>query len=249
MVPADRNRQESAGCPLAKSGLTSLCAVFRDANVLQDAVLEKPVITKQTVRLGKHWGNYTHDVAITVPSYARRKGWIQYEIDSLPRLAELVRLGQFEPYINTELDFELAGSDSGGLVTSELSFFHGISLRKVPDPFCYSRIVASSHHTSKELSELRDQVFATTFDQRFNEIKQAANGNKNDDAFHILSAERAGIEYFVTLDRKLINSLRHNKRFQSGVKVVFPSELLHEACDRPFNPERDWPPLTQRQSS
>jgi hypothetical protein len=155
------------------------------------------------------------------------------EIDCIPQLAELIRLGRFEPYINTEVDFEFAWLE---LISSELSFFHGVSLRKLLDPFSYSRIVASSYHTGKELDELREHVFAADFDQRFNEIKQAAGGNKNADAFHILSAERAGVEYFVTVDRKLINSLRHQRRVQLGVKVVYPSELLHEACDWPLNP-------------
>ena len=218
-------------------------SIFLDANILQNAVFEKPVITKRTFRLGEPWGDYTHEVATTVPSYARRKGWLQYEIDSLPRLAELLRAGRFEAYINAELDFELTESDSGAFVTSELSVFHGVALRKVPAPFFYGRIVASSSQTREELSELRDHVFATNCDQRFNEIKRAANGNKNNDAFHILSAERAGIEHFVTLDRKLINSLRHAKNFRSSVKVVFPSELLNAACEFPLNPDRDWPGL------
>ena len=117
---------------------------------------------------------------------------LQYEIDCLPKLAELIRLGRFEPYIDTEVDFELAWLDLGALINTELSFFHGITLRKVPDPFPYGHIVASSHHTVKELDELRQHIFATDFDERFNEIKQAAGGNKNADAFHILSAERAG---------------------------------------------------------
>jgi hypothetical protein len=210
------------------------CAIFLDANVLQDAVFEKPVITKQTFRLGMPWGDFTHDVAITVPSYGRREGWLQYEIDCLPRLAEQVRLGRFAPYISTELDFELAESDSGAFVTSALSFFHGISLRKVPDPFRHGRIVASSHQPGKEFSELRNHMFATNIDQRFNEIKQAAGGNKNADAFHILSAERAGVDYFVTVDKKLINSLRNQRHVRLSVKVVFPSELLDETCGEPL---------------
>ena len=108
---------------------------------------------------------------------------------------------------------------------------------RVPDPGFYSRIVASSYHTGKDLDELRQHLFAADFDQRFNQIKHAAAGNKNADAFHILSAERAGVEYFVTIDKKLINSLRNQQRVQLGVKVVFPSDLLHEASDWPLNPE------------
>jgi hypothetical protein len=220
------------------SGPSSSSTIFLDAQVLRFAVFEKPAMTKQTVR----WGDLTitQDVAgVPVPSRTRREGneaLLQYEIDCIPKLAELTRLGRFEPYINTEVDFEIAWLDLGALINTELSFFHGITLRKVPDPFPYGRIVASSHHTVKELDELRQHIFATDFDERFNEIKQAAGGNKNADAFHILSAERAGLEYFVTVDKKLINSLRHQRRVQLSVKVVYPSELLHQACDWPLNP-------------
>jgi predicted nucleic acid-binding protein len=113
-------------------------------------------------------------------------------------------------------------------VASELSVFHGIRFRTLRDPFPYSRIVASAHHTSEELDKLRDSIFATDIDSRFNEIKWAAGGNKNDDAFHILSAERASVDYFVTSDKKLINSLRNQQRIKLAVKVVYPSELLRD---------------------
>lgn len=203
--------------------------MFLDANVLQDAVFERPVITSQTFRLPWPWGTYTHDIATTIPSYKRCEGWLQQEIDCLPQIAELIRRGRFEAYINTELDFELAEGRSGAFITSELSIFHGISLLRVPAPFRYSRLVGSSSQTSKELRELRDRVFTTNFDQRFSEIKRAAGGTKNVDAFHILSAERARLDYFVTLDKKLINSLRNQRRVQLGLKVLLPSELLRDA--------------------
>jgi hypothetical protein len=165
------------------------------------------------------------------------KAWLQYEINALPRIAELARMGRFELCINTEVDFELAWLPP---VIPELSVFNGLCLRRIPDPFFYGRIVASPYLACKELDDLRQKIFAARFDERFNKIKQAAGGNKNADAFHILSAERAGVEYFVTADKRLINSLRNQRRVQLGVKVVFPSELLHHACDWPLNPDRDW---------
>jgi hypothetical protein len=153
------------------SGPSGLCAIFLDANVLRFAIFEQPALTKQTVR----WGNcdITLEVAIApVPSRARfegREAWLQYEIDCLPRLGELVRLGRYRPYINTELDFELAWLPFGALISSDLSAFRGVRFWKAPDPFPYSRIVASSSHTRGELDVLREHVFAADFDQRFND--------------------------------------------------------------------------------
>jgi len=124
---------QGIGCLETKPVPGSSCAILIDANVLQDAVFEKPAIKTNTFRLGKPWGEVTCDVAVTVPSHDHlEEGWLQYEIeDRLPQLAEQVRSGRFEACISAELDFELAESHLGALVTSEQSFFHGINLRKV----------------------------------------------------------------------------------------------------------------------
>jgi hypothetical protein len=213
--------------------MTSMITIFLDAMILRFAVAEEPATTKQTIR----WGDcdVTLDISTTAPR-TRLEGWIQYEIDCLPQIAELVRCGQLEPCINNELRLEVACLKFGGLVASELSVFHGIRFRALHNPFPYSRIVASAHHSSKELDDMRESVFASDFDRRFNDIKQAAGGNKNADAFHILSAERAAVDYFVTTDKALINSLRNQQRVQLALKLVYPSELLHDVCGWPPNP-------------
>ena len=213
--------------------MTSTITIFLDAMILRFAVAEEPAITKQTMRWGDR--DITLDVSATVPR-PRLQGWIQYEIDCLPRIAEFVRCGQLEPCINNELRLEVACLKFGGLVVSELSVFHGIRFRSLNDPFPYSRVVASALHSSTEVDDMRESVFASDFDRRFNDIKQAAGGNKNADAFHILSAERAAVDYFVTTDKALINSLRNQRQVQLALKLVYPSELLRDLCGWPPNP-------------
>lgn len=205
--------------------MTSAITIFLDAMILRYAIADEPATTKQTVRWGDR--NFNLNVASTTPR-PRREDWIQDEIDCLPQVAEFVRCGQLELCINNELRWEVANLKFGGLVYSELSVFHGIQARTLPDPFPYSRIVASAYHTNEELDKLREAIFATDYDQRFCDIKQAAGGNKNADAFHILSAECASVDYFVTADKKLINSLRNQRKVQLSVKVVYPTELLRE---------------------
>src|SRR5207248_592647 len=110
--------------PSGQSKFAVSSSIFLDTQVLRFAVSEQPAIKKQTVR----WGDLTitRDVAtVPVPSRTRREGneaLLQYEIDSIPQLAELVRLGRFEPYINNEVDFELAWLELGAPIISELSF-------------------------------------------------------------------------------------------------------------------------------
>jgi hypothetical protein len=50
--------------------------------------------------------------------------------------------------------------------------------------------------------------------------------DKDADAYHIYSAECARLDYFLTLDKKLIKSVRHQRRLIFSVDVVLPSELV-----------------------
>jgi hypothetical protein len=217
------------------------CTIFLDANILQYAFMERLETKKHTIK----WGNRatTLDLATTpVPYHPQREEWLQYEVDSLPKIAELVRLGRFELYISTEIDLE---ADFEFAACSELSVFHGIPFRKLLAPFKYGRIIASSSNTQEEIRERRDSLFGTAdLDPRFDEIKRVVGGSKDLDAFHILSAERGGMDYLITADGKLIKSLRQRRRlrFQLAVKVVYPSELLHEVYGWRLNPWLD--PIT-----
>ncbi len=201
--------------------------------ILRFAVAEEPSLRKQTVLWGDR--DVSADIATTIPR-ARREDWLQYEIDYLPQIANLIREGRIEACVTAELRLEVACLKFGGLVTTEYSIFHGLHIRALPPPFPYQRIVASAFHTSEELDSLRESVLRTNFDKRFNELKAAVGGNKNADAFHILSAERAGVDYFLSADRRLINSLRNQRAVIPTVKIAYPSEFLHAFSGYPANP-------------
>ena len=47
------------------------------------------------------------------------------------------------------------------------------------------------------------------------------------DLFHVYSAETAGMDYFVTADKKsLVERLREQTKVSLGVDVVYPSEPI-----------------------
>lgn len=50
-------------------------------------------------------------------------------------------------------------------------------------------------------------------------------GLSANDALHLAVAERAGVDYFVTCDDKL---LRKARGIETSVKVILPTELLEE---------------------
>jgi predicted nucleic acid-binding protein len=56
-------------------------------------------------------------------------------------------------------------------------------------------------------------------------VEVGLRAGKAVDAFHILTAERAGLDAFLTTDRRLINTVRAATNWRFRVRVLSPVEL------------------------
>lgn len=145
----------------------------------------------------------------------------------LGMMARLAKKKQMEFYTHHEARWELFSLP----IKIGRSVFDDVEIKSVADPFPYSYskgLSDGSERQYKFLSEIKDQ--------RFLEIQRAVGayqGPRNPrqrnqllDAFHILCAERSGLEFFVTMDCKLIKLWSHRNQSKSTIRVVSPSGFL-----------------------
>ncbi len=93
-------------------------------------------------------------------------------------------------------------------------------------PFEYNRLVAS-YPDKRGDAATRWEHFLNSLDHpRYLEILHGIGENKKADAVHLWATEVAGIECFVTTDRKLSNSVRYPHQLALGTEVLKPTELL-----------------------
>jgi len=196
--------------------------VLVDTSLLSHAVRLRRAQEARTVE----WGGASHPWSAWVlqPKPAE-PAWLQEQIDALPRIASFAREGRLQLFTSPELDFELWEGPPDAMRRTPLSLFEGVELHRAPAPFNYTRVVASYMDKKSDAKARRKQFFASLTLPRLNELRGALGANKDADAFHILTAEHALIEVFLTDDRRLLNTVAQLK-VKLGVRVLSPVQLL-----------------------
>lgn len=196
--------------------------VFFDTNILKLSVRRQYAAIPQETSWGPHIIKWDLEVVIDKP---RRPGWLQQEIDALERLAPLVRSGLIEACICSEIVNETLFIPGMWQQNTELGIFEDVEFQDVsePDFFGSLRIAFGRGFDPKKI---REEFLSTTIYPRFNRLKEALGGNKNADAFLIWTAESNQLPYFLTTDRKLINSVRLQRKCIFGTHLLYPTELL-----------------------
>ena len=140
----------------------------------------------------------------------------------------MARLHRVELLSHHEVRWELAGlppsHDSRGL-------FYDAPIRMVPDPFPYGRIVVGA---GLDANELFVQLLLSVDDPEFLKLQKATGARQGQnvsanqllDAFHILCADRAGADFFLTTDLKLVRSISAQRKHAPRVPVIDPARLL-----------------------
>ena len=155
-------------------------------------------------------------MAISLPIDSLR---LQEQIDALPRIAAFATAGRLQLFTSPELDFELWEGPPDGMRRTSLSLFQGVELHRAPAPFNYTRVVASyldrpadpTIPRPSDAKTRRRRFFATLNEPRFNELRRALGAKRAADAFHILTAERAGLSVFLTDDDSLLKRVARIK--------------------------------------
>jgi hypothetical protein len=196
--------------------------VLFDASVLSHAVRLRRSQQPRTVT----WGGKLHEWSATVlqpkPS---RTGWLQDQINALPAIAALARAGRIQPFTSPEIVLEVAEGPPDALWRTPASVFEGVPLERAPVPFEYTRVVASYTDKPGDAKMRRHRFFADLKEPRLDQLRRVLGPKKDADAFHILTAERAGLDAFLTDDRRVLNVIARST-FELHVRVVSPVELI-----------------------
>lgn len=191
----------------------------------------------------------TSQVARILPREMPRD-WRSKEIDRLPEICMLESSGRLALFKSTEsLGEEMGGWQVGQGLPGDL--VSKIRFRYAPSPIERSRLMSLPFkvYNSKEcrtgffklllkantrgqLDNIR-QWPLTAFELesveglgRFAEICSCLDESQYTDAWHLWTAERSGIDFFLTLDRRFINVMTRTSRIPLISRPVYPSELV-----------------------
>lgn len=205
--------------------------VYIDTTVLKFSATQLPRLLprKQTINWGGHAHEVTvHDFVRVDPNDSIDNPELKGEAELLPTLAEAGKRGEVKYVIQMETLFESWGLPK---MDSETGKFYGTPLGDVEAPIKYKRVLLGVNRDGREmqfsfLSSIRNARFLEL--QKMTGAYQGSgkpNRNQLLDAFHIWCAEFNKCHYFLTLDFKLLNVLRKQKRHPL-VEIVKPSELV-----------------------
>ena len=189
------------------------------------AITHSFVMLPRTVR----WGaiDVTLGVADHVPIPAEKNPCNRKQLDSLPCVAEFARSGSIQLYTTIELELESWGlKDKTGRNAAKsdgFDLFAGLTFKKVSCPV--ERPLIWSFRRSATY-ETKQAFLQGIRHPRFVELRAAVPEKHMGDAFHVWSAENAGLDCFLTCDGRFVNVWRHQKRVASALQVLLPAELL-----------------------
>ena len=206
--------------------------VYIDTNVFKFAATQLPRFVPRQQFL--NWGGQVHEVIVhdlvaLNPNENIKNPELKAEAELLPRLANLGKTNQVEYVIQAEVLFESCGLPN---MDSSTGKFYGAPYKVVDAPITYGRVMFGG---LDDPGEMQFEFLKNIRVERFLELQRITgayqgegrlNRNQILDAFHLWCAEHNKCDYFLTLDFKLIRVLGHNRKEQSPVRVVRPSELL-----------------------
>ena len=195
--------------------------VLVDACVLQHAVTREP----GTEQVEVDWGGRRHEAQL-ISSRAKNRpsGWLGSQVDALPQVVLAAKSRMLILFLAPEIRTELMGAPPDALRHGPWNLFHGVSFEIPPDPLRYSRILIAAFDPPEGMRTRLASFVRSIQDAEFRHLHAALGGNKPVDAFHLITAERAGLDVFLTTDRRLINSVRTIKNWPLKVRVwVQPS--------------------------
>lgn len=178
--------------------------VFIDTNVLKWGLLnESEIMQKQ----------------------ASERDFLFREARAIRTIIELARAQNIILFQNMEITIETMWTTNSRKSKAIGNLLNGVKIEYLEPPYFHARILGGLGLSKQQLSNLRDSSFENCKSERFVEIKSALGGNKDADAYHIYSAEKGEIDYFLTMDKKLVNSARSQKKVRFATEILYPSEL------------------------
>jgi hypothetical protein len=160
----------------------------------------------------------------------------------LAPIAMLAKRGSIELLMSRELQDEQWTQPIGrfrGYQHYDYSVFRGVPIQHLPDPD-FTVQMGPRWMGLPSLEEQRQQRLATRTDPIFRELLRVLGPKSSQDAWHVATAEMHGCYCFLTMDFKLIRSIRAQSRnpVVAGLKtrVISPEEFGREFSLREIPP-------------
>lgn len=225
--------------------------ILVDNCVLSLGEIARGVLTKTEVP----WGNRVETVEIAglmaKPRFGSDHKWKQDQLECLPTVARLAREGKLLLHKYVELEFE-GWQRSQAPASSTANLFYCIPFTRVPSAVERSRIQQMDFQSYldedaivkfckllldiKEESLLSSKALAELFTsyelanianlRRFREMCVGLAEKQYRDALHLWTAEVAGLDYFLTVDRRFVRAMRESRKLELPCKPLSPAELL-----------------------
>ena len=193
--------------------------VFFDTAILRHAVRLRYGEEVRTVE----WGGQKYDwKAPRLVAKPVRDVWLEGEINAIQHVADASRDGRITGVITPETRNETMSFPSPLLMRSGASLLHEIRLEEADPPFYLDRILVGAIPLG--FDSLRFAL-DNAADERFRAIRSAVGDEKAMDAYHLRCAEHASCDHFLTTDKRLVNSIRNQRRLKLLTLPIFPSEL------------------------
>ena len=156
--------------------------------------------------------------------------WLQSELNLLPQIGPAARRGEIKCYDNELVRSELSKQVRGRRATGMLGDLQDVSIERVPPPLTVPAEATRVDLPWEEQRKLLAKWLRSCSDPRYVALRSALPGTPADntlvDLYHVYSAEMAGLDCFLTLDKKLAAPLHGQARVELTIKVLYPSELL-----------------------
>lgn len=193
-----------------------------DTCVFQHAIVSEPTIREVSIE----WGGRRFVVPVATTKLKDiPEGWLGHQIAALRFIADAARSGRLTLYLAPEVRTELLGAPAGAFPGHRSNLFHDVPFEAAPDPLQYGRVVIAAFDPPGAFSKRLRQFVNGIQDSDFAYLRAALGATKVVDAFHILTAERAGLDALLTTDRRLINTVRAATNWRFRVRVLSPVEL------------------------
>ena len=213
--------------------------VFLDTNIFKFSANKKYVYRKRQQSI--NWGNIVREVDIhrpyTINQFDRIRSAVQLKDASyLSAIALLGIEGWIKCVSHHEVDWETAGLPS---MSSPLGRFYDCPIEWVSDPHPpVPRVVLGG---AKSANDYALEFFSNFRDPRYLELVRVTGAyqgkskpihlNQARDAYFLWCAEAAGVDFFLTMDYKLVG-LAKNLISKSDLKVITPTVLLRDVLLR-----------------
>lgn len=212
--------------------------ILIDRNIEINAITHKTGTAPQSI----NWGGSEQTMFVLQRIYCPPPASAKFRTEQLPYLGtvcSMAKAGRLEFYKAHELlmeKFRQRGRDEG---YCGFNLLRDIPITWVKSPADRTIVVNSFGPSIGTTEEEQMDFFRSITNSRFLQIREVVGESHIDDAFHLWTAEEAGLDGFLTMDQKFWRTVNQKKHLiKSDALVLTPKELCELMNEAPSDIEK-----------